>query len=122
MPVRVDHIGLPCRDPEISAQFLAGLFALPVEPDGPNGEFRCVLLDGGMFIVFQTAGKIAPSHIAFAVEPDVFAAMVDALRAGGIAYGNDPEATSNGESHDPLGGRGRVYFRDPDGHLFEACC
>ena len=103
MPIRVDHIGIPCRDPEASARFLAGLFALPIEPDGPNDEFRCVLLDGGTRLVFQPA-------------------VVDALRAGAVAYGNDPEATSNGESHDPLGGRGRVFFRDPDGHLFEACC
>jgi len=122
MPVRVDHIGLPCRDPEVSARFLAGLLALPVEPDGRHGEHRRVLLDGGVFVVFQATPKIAPSHIAFAVEPDVFTALVAGLRAGGIAFGNDPDATSNGESHDRLGGRGRVYFRDPDNHLYEACC
>jgi catechol 2,3-dioxygenase-like lactoylglutathione lyase family enzyme len=122
VPVRIDHIALPCRDPELSARFLAGLFALPVEPDGADNEFRCVLLGGGTRVLFQPAASIVPHHLAFAVDPSQFAALVDALRARGIAHGNDPDAPDNRELSDPLGGQGRVYFSDPDGHLYEACC
>jgi catechol 2,3-dioxygenase-like lactoylglutathione lyase family enzyme len=121
MSVRIDHVAIPCRDPETSARFLGGLFALPIEPDGPADEFRSVLFDGGTRVVFQAVAQVTAHHIAFAVEPEVFSVLVDALRARGIAHGNDPEAPENGELGDPLGGRGRVYFRDPDGHLYEAC-
>jgi len=122
MPVRIDHIAMPCRDPELSAQFLAGLFALSVEPEGPDHEFRCVVLGGGPRVLFQPEASIAPHPLAFAVDPSLFTALVEALRSRGIAHGNDPEATGNGEIGDPFGGRGRVYFSDPDGHLYEACC
>jgi hypothetical protein len=45
---------------------------------------------------------------------------VDRLRAKGLAYGNDSEDLANMQTGDPLGGNGRVYFFDPNGHLFEA--
>jgi catechol 2,3-dioxygenase-like lactoylglutathione lyase family enzyme len=45
---------------------------------------------------------------------------VKRLRAKGVAFGNDPEDSTNGQTTDPHGGgRGRVYFLDPDRHLFE---
>ncbi len=36
-----------------------------------------------------------------------------------LPYGNDPEDATNGQTEDPLGGPGRVYFLDPDDHLYE---
>jgi hypothetical protein len=44
---------------------------------------------------------------------------VDRLRAAGIAFGNDPEDPANGQTADPFGGHGRLYFADPNGHFFE---
>jgi hypothetical protein len=37
----------------------------------------------------------------------------------GLPFGNDHADPSNGQTADPLGEAGRVYFTDPDGHLFE---
>jgi hypothetical protein len=31
----------------------------------------------------------------------------------------NPEDAANGRADDPLGGAGRVYFRDRDGHFYE---
>ena len=49
-----------------------------------------------------------------------FAAVVNRLRAKGVAFGNDPEDLANGQTADLHGGgHGRVYFLDPNDHLFE---
>jgi catechol 2,3-dioxygenase-like lactoylglutathione lyase family enzyme len=58
-------------------------------------------------------------HVAFAVSMTDFTAIVDRLRQHGISFGNDPEDPANGATVDPLGGKGRVYFRSPDGHFLE---
>jgi catechol 2,3-dioxygenase-like lactoylglutathione lyase family enzyme len=41
------------------------------------------------------------------------------LRSLGVPFGNQPEEPHNGRTDDPLGGAGRVYFVDENGHLFE---
>ncbi len=57
--------------------------------------------------------------MAFRVTTAEFQSVVGRLRARQISFGNDPEEPQNGAISDPLGGEGRVYFYDPDGHLFE---
>jgi catechol 2,3-dioxygenase-like lactoylglutathione lyase family enzyme len=59
--------------------------------------------------------------MAFQVSPEEFVDVAARLRAAGVAFGNDPEVPTNGEVTDPLGGAGRAYFVDRDGHLFEVC-
>lgn len=122
MAARIDHVAIPCREPEGAAQFLAGLLGLAIDRDGPDDEFPCVVLDAGARLLFQPSAQVAAHHIAFCVDLGQFAALVSALRARSIPHGNDPEAPTNQQVTDPLGGAGRVYFRDPDGHLYEACC
>jgi catechol 2,3-dioxygenase-like lactoylglutathione lyase family enzyme len=70
-------------------------------------------------LLFSTADTAPTQHIAFRVDEGTFAAVVDRLRAKGLAYGNDSEDLANMQTGDPLGGNGRVYFFDPNGHLFE---
>jgi catechol 2,3-dioxygenase-like lactoylglutathione lyase family enzyme len=64
---------------------------------------------------------IALDHLALPARVDepAFHAVVARLRARGVPFGNDPTDPANARSDDPIGGRGRVYFVDPDGHLFE---
>jgi catechol 2,3-dioxygenase-like lactoylglutathione lyase family enzyme len=58
--------------------------------------------------------------MAFRVDTENFAAVVNRLRAKGVTFGNDPDDLANGETADSFGGgKGRVYFIDPNGHLFE---
>jgi hypothetical protein len=47
------------------------------------------------------------------VDADELHEVVRRLRAKAIRYGNDPEAPSNIETSDLLGGGGRIYFVDP---------
>jgi len=123
MTVAIDHLAIPCRNIAASAEFLAELLGLGVEPEGAEGEFLCIPLGaGGARLLFQPAEQPAPQHVAFHVDPVAFAEVVRRLRDRGLAFGNDPEAPDNSQTGDPLGGHGRVYFTDPSGHLFEVCC
>lgn len=121
MPVVLDHVAISSRDPERSAQFLGAILGAAIERDGPEDEFVCLRLADRVQILFSPAAVIAPQHMAFRVMGDEFELVLARLRAARLPFGNDPEAPTNGEISDPLGGRGRVYFSDPDGHLFEVC-
>jgi catechol 2,3-dioxygenase-like lactoylglutathione lyase family enzyme len=120
--VSIDHVAIPVRDPEDAARFLAGLLGLEAVADGPDGEFRSLRLDAGAALIFARAAEtVFPHHVALRVGPEEFDEVVRRLLARGIAFGNDPEDRMNARSEDPLGGRGRVYFVDREGHLFEVC-
>jgi catechol 2,3-dioxygenase-like lactoylglutathione lyase family enzyme len=118
--VEIDHLGLPATDAQASACWLAEILDLePPVPDGPDGDMFNVSLGGGASILFVTDPAAAGHHVAFAVSETQFAETVNRLRTRNIAFGNEPDDPANGQTSDPLGGKGRVYFLDPNGHFFE---
>lgn len=118
--IKLDHIGIPARDAEASARFLSEILGLgPARPEGPDGEMYCLTIAENVSLLFSNADPAPTQHIAFRVDEATFTAVVDRLRAKGSAFGNDPEDLTNLQASDPLGGAGRVYFFDPNGHLFE---
>jgi catechol 2,3-dioxygenase-like lactoylglutathione lyase family enzyme len=121
MMIALDHVGVPARDASASARFLSEILGLaPATPSGPEGEMYSLPIGGSGALLFCPAGSVTGQHIAFRVDPMTFAAVVNRLRAKGVAFGNDPEDHGNGQTTDPIGGgHGRVYFLDPNGHLFE---
>src|SRR5436305_15241641 len=118
--IAIDDMGVRARDAAASARFLAEILGMaPASPDGPNGEnFRLPVGESGALLYFP-ADDVPGQHIAFRVDEPTFAAVVDRLRARGLTFGNDPEDQTNMQTTDFLGGHGRVFFRDPNGHLFE---
>jgi catechol 2,3-dioxygenase-like lactoylglutathione lyase family enzyme len=121
VPVSFDHIALPARDDEASARFLGSVLGLPVTRDGAEDEIPCVRLAEGRQILFQRADSFSSQHVAFRVSPEEFIEVLERLRSMTVPFGNEPDAPSNGLVTDPLGGQGRVYFLDPNGHLLEVC-
>jgi catechol 2,3-dioxygenase-like lactoylglutathione lyase family enzyme len=121
MMISLDHVGVPARDAVASARFLSEILGLAsATPDGPEGEMCSLPIGESGALLFCPADSVAAQHIAFRVDPVTFAAVVNRLRTKGVAFGNDPEDLANGESADQHGGgHGRVYFLDPNGHLFE---
>jgi catechol 2,3-dioxygenase-like lactoylglutathione lyase family enzyme len=118
--ITIDHIGVFARDVHASARFLAQILGLPPGlPAGQDGENVCLAVGASGSIVYLPAQDVSGQHIAFRVDERAFADVVDRLHAAGVAFGNDPEDQTNGETSDFLGGHGRIFFRDPDGHLFE---
>jgi catechol 2,3-dioxygenase-like lactoylglutathione lyase family enzyme len=60
----------------------------------------------------------APQHYAFSMTNAEFEAILTRVRAGATPFGSDPRSSTDGA----IGGWGgvrRVYFADPDGHLYE---
>ncbi len=88
-------------------------------PRGPEGEMRSLAIGECGAILFVPAETVTGLHVAFRVDEVTFAGLVDRLRAKRIAFGNHPERSANGESNDPFGGHGRVYFANTDGHFYE---
>jgi|SRR5262245_37392414 len=120
MMITLDHVGIPARDAEASARFLSEILGLgPAWPEGPDGEMYRLTIAENVSLLFSNADPAPTQHIAFRVDEATFTTVVDRLRAKGSAFGNDPEDLTNGQTSDPLGGAGRVYFFDPNGHLFE---
>ncbi|HVK70225.1 MAG TPA: VOC family protein [Polyangium sp.] len=121
--LKVDHIGLAARDARASAQNLAAILGA-AEPtvEGADDDMYRIDLDHGAFVLFNPAATVHPDHVAFRVDETRFAEVVKRLEARGVAFGNDPEDPRNGKTEDPLGGAGRVYFVDENGHLFEVTC
>lgn len=123
MAVTIDHVGIPARDPEAAGTFLAWVLGEgAVVPDGPPdeepGDMFSLVLDGWSLALVRVEDP-APLHLAFRVAPAAFGAAVARPADRGIAFGNDPEDAANGRTDDFLGGPGRVYFRDPEGHFHE---
>jgi catechol 2,3-dioxygenase-like lactoylglutathione lyase family enzyme len=121
--IEIDHIGIAARDARASARALAEILGAG-EPtvDGADDDMYRVDLGHGAALLFSTAETVGFEHIAFRVDRSRFAGVVTRLRERGLAFGNDPENPRNGETTDPLGGAGRVYFHDENGHLFEVVC
>ena len=121
MMIALDHVAIPARDGAGSARFLAEVLGLaPPVPAGPEGEMSWLSIPGSGALLFSPADTVAGQHVAFRVDPATFADVVNRLRAKGVAFGNDPEDRANMQTADPVGGgAGRVYFLDPNGHLFE---
>ncbi len=112
----LNHIIIPARDKDISAEFLAGL--LGVQAEAPWGPFRPVRTGNGVTLDFVTSQDVRTQHYAFLVDDAEFDAGFGKVKAQGIPYYAHPDKSGPGEINRYWGGRG-VYFEDPDGHLLE---
>jgi catechol 2,3-dioxygenase-like lactoylglutathione lyase family enzyme len=121
--IEIDHIGIAARDAQRSARSLAEILGA-AEPtaDGADDDMFRVDLGRGAALLFSTSETVGFEHIAFRVDDKQFVNVVARLQKRGIPFGNDPENPRNGMTDDPLGGKGRVYFTDENGHLFEVVC
>lgn len=115
--IRVDHIGVPARARLDAADFLARLFGLGSEI-ADDGRFAAVEVGSGFTIDFFDAVQAEPVHVAFVTDDATFDRILGQLQSQRIAYGSQPNDPANGRVDHPLADRG-LYFRTPDGHLFE---
>lgn len=116
----LDHLALPARNPAASARWLAELLELPPpRPEGPDADMFSLRLGNGVDLLYAPAAGVTAQHLALRTTPARFEAVRERLRQRSWPYGNDPEQPANGHSSDFLGGHGRIYFHDPEGHLLE---
>ena len=116
MTIELNHTIVPAHDPEASAQFLAGILGLPVDP--PVAHFTPVTLANGVTLDYDRADAFESHHYAFLVSEDDFDAAFARIQQQGVTHYADPACRQAGQIYQSRGRRG-TYFRDPDGHLME---
>ena len=116
MTTELNHTIVPARDPQTSAQFLAGILGLQV--GAPVAHFTLVTLANHVTLDYDRADHVAEHHYAFLVSEEEFNAAFARIQDRGITYYADPACQQDGQIYRSHGRRG-TYFRDPDGHLME---
>lgn len=118
MPVQLNHTIVRASDKKRSAEFLAGLLGLDVQPQ--FGPFLPVLTANDVGLDFADAGDepVTPQHYAFLVSEEEFDAIFGRIQAAELTYYADPGRSRPGEINTRDGGRG-VYWLDPDDHVLE---
>jgi catechol 2,3-dioxygenase-like lactoylglutathione lyase family enzyme len=116
MTVALNHMIIPAKDRRRSARFLAEMLGL--QPGADWGPFVPLGTGNGVTLDFADASEVRPMHCAFLVSEDEFDAALARIRGAGVAFCADFDGRGPGEVNRLYGGRG-LYFRDPDGHLFE---
>jgi len=114
----LDHLVVGATDKWASATCLPEMFDLAVHE--PYGPFAAVDV-GPTQILFgdrQSFPGEFQHHLTFVVTDDEFDAIISRRHERSIQYFADPFAKRPGEINHRTG-RG-VYFRDPDGHSWEA--
>ncbi len=117
MAVELNHTIVPAHDPKASAQFLADILGLAVDP--PVAHFTPVTLANGVTLDYDASDHVDPHHYAFQVSEAEFDAAFGRIRDGGITYYADPGCREAGQVYASKNGRRGTYFRDPNGHLME---
>lgn len=119
MTVQLNHTIVPARDPQASAQFLAGILGLSVDP--PVAHFTPVTLANQVSLDYDRSEDFESHHYAFLLSDQEFDAALARIQQGGITHYGDPACREIGQIYHSKGTKGRrgAYFRDPDGHLLE---
>jgi catechol 2,3-dioxygenase-like lactoylglutathione lyase family enzyme len=116
MSIELNHTIVPAHDPKASAQFLAGILGLPIDP--PVARFTPITLANRATLDYLQSGEFDSHHYAFLVSEEEFDAAFARISGGGITFFADPACQQPGQIYRSRGRRG-TYFRDPDGHLME---
>ncbi|SKA24206.1 Catechol 2,3-dioxygenase [Enhydrobacter aerosaccus] len=112
----LNHIIIPARDKDRSAEFLADILGAKAEPQW--GPFRPVRTSNGVTLDFVTSTDVRTQHYAFLVDDAEFDAAFERLKQAGVVYYADHDKSGRGEINHYWGGRG-FYFEDPNGHWLE---
>ncbi|CAM5419034.1 Glyoxalase/bleomycin resistance/extradiol dioxygenase family protein OS=Streptomyces alboniger OX=132473 GN=CP975_22165 PE=4 SV=1 [Streptomyces alboniger] len=118
MPIELNHTIVAATDKKASAQFLADILGLEVDPD--FGPFSPVRIPNGVTLDFAETGDgpFVPQHYAFLVSEDEFDEIFGRIKDRGLTFWADPFHRRVNEINTNDGGRG-LYWADPDGHNLE---
>jgi len=120
MSVQLDHAIVPSRNRKKAAEMLAAILGVPWVAESGIGPFSEVYVNDGLtFDVDQADEPFPVLHYCFRVGDAEFDAIVERLKAHGIAYRSTPHGPVDGQVNTHHGGR-IVYWSEPDGHVWEA--
>lgn len=116
MSIELNHTIVPAHNPKASAQFLAGILGLPIDP--PVARFTPITLANRATLDYLQSDTFDSHHYAFLVTDEEFDVSFARIQDAGITYFADPACSQAGQIYRSQGRRG-TYFRDPNGHLME---
>jgi catechol 2,3-dioxygenase-like lactoylglutathione lyase family enzyme len=118
MPIELNHTIVPARDKIAAATFLSKILDLSFDKH-EAGRFAPLRINDTLTLDYADETEFESHHYAFKVSETDFDAMFSRIKTAGIAYGSGPpNPFDDMKINHRRGGRG-VYFRDPDGHVFE---
>ncbi|HEV7577556.1 MAG TPA: VOC family protein [Caldimonas sp.] len=118
MTVELDHTIVPARDKVASARRLAELLGVPWSPQG-LGPFAPVYVNDGLTLDFIDTDEDFPVyHFCFRVGQDEFDAILERIKAAGIAYRSSVRGPNDLRINTDYGGS-LVYWNEPEGHQWE---
>jgi hypothetical protein len=116
MKVELDHTIVPSRDKVAAARRLGELLDVPWAPSG-IGPFAPVYVNDGLTLDFIDTDEAFPIyHFCFRVAPADFAAILERIRAAGIAFRSEVRGPVDMQVNAQWG---NVYWNEPDGHQWE---
>jgi len=122
MPAVLDHLLVPARDRRAAAERLAAILDVSWSAQAAVGPFSAVYVSDELTVDFDEVAPDAPvplQHYAFRVSDAEFDALLGRLKALGIAWRSTPIGADDFQINTYGGGR-IVYWREPDGHAWEA--
>lgn len=118
MAIQLDHTIVSARNRDSSAQLLAHLLGVPHGPANA-GPFYAVYVNDDLTLDFvQDDAEFPIAHFCFRVEDDEFDAILERIKAAGIAYRSSVRGPIDNQINNYLGGRG-FYWNEPEGHQWE---
>ena len=116
--VALDHLIIPARNRVESARLIAQLFGVPWAESGV-GPFSPVYVSDSLTLDFDQWSEPLPvQHYCFRVEPAAFDAILERIKAAGIAFRSSPHGPGDGLVNTAHGGK-IVYWNVPDDHVWE---
>ena len=122
MPAVLDHLLIPARDRRAAAERLAAILAVPWSAQAAVGSFSAVYVSDELTVDFdqvEAGAQVPLQHYAFRVSEAEFDDLLERLKALGIAWRSTPIGPDDYQINTHGGGR-LVYWREPDGHAWEA--
>ncbi len=117
MTIELNHTIVPAHDPKASAQFLADILGVPIDP--PVAHFTPITLANRATLDYDQSDEFDSHHYAFLVSDEEFDAAFARIQDVGVTFFADPACRQAGQIYHSQGGRRGTYFRDPNGHLME---
>src|SRR3982750_2844443 len=114
MQPELDHLLVPAKDRVSAARLIAQLFGVPWAEQGAVGRFSPVYVSGGLTLDFdQWSDPVPKLHYAFRVTQLEFDAILERIKAAGLAYRSSPMGPDDFQVNTAFGGK-LVYWSEPD--------
>lgn len=118
MTIELDHVIVSARNRDSSARQLAGLLGVPCGL-AAAGPFFAVYINDGLTLDFiETAADFPVEHFCFRVSEAEFDAILERLKAAGIAWRSTVHGPVDRQVNTGYGGR-MLYWNEPEGHQWE---